>query len=62
MVKHHPMHLVELTEVDPSEGHMLVAGKEGQLIGEFFLAKAQEVALEDVAQAAYEDAYGKVGE
>lgn len=56
------MHLVELTEVGTSEGHMLVAGKEGQLIGEFFLAKAEDVALEEVAQAAYEDAYGKVGE
>ena len=61
-MKHHPMHLVELTEAGPSEGHMLVAGKEGQLLGEFFLAKAEDVALEEVALAAYEDAYGKVGE
>ena len=60
-MKHHPMHLVDLKEVSPSEGHMVVAGKDGQLIGEFFLAKAEEASLEDVAQMAYEDAYGKVG-
>lgn len=56
------MHQVELTEVGPSEGYMLVTGKEGQRIGEFFLAKSEGVAMEEVAQAAYEDAYGKVGE
>lgn len=58
---YHDKHKVELVEAGPDNVTLKVMNLDGKLLSEFFLAKLPEQTAEEVAQAAYDNIYGKVG-
>lgn len=58
---HHDKHQIELVEEESEKVTLRVFNLDGLLLSEFFLAKTPEQTPDEVAQAAYETIYGKVG-